>query len=192
MAKDPNTAPRSGAAEPATSENRRRLLKAAASAAPVIATLQSGAALANASTNQCIVASGATDDDAVKISTEPDNWIRRPCLEWEVYDGDGVSTVYLQVDGTWYKFDGGWTEEDPDLTLGDCGDPKKDCKVATTKYCFAMWLPDSDNGEGPTDVHVAGTYPVNSNFENFQGLQGSCLCSIDAGFAAGTTAGCRS
>jgi hypothetical protein len=66
-----------------TSARRRRLLKAAASAAPVIATLPSGEALANASALQCVInEQNGTQLPATErvADTDPpqDNYVRVP------------------------------------------------------------------------------------------------------------------
>lgn len=65
----------------APSEERRRLLKAAAASAPVIATLPSGLAaqMANSSTNQCILNNREASDDMgsdFDITDSADNWVR--------------------------------------------------------------------------------------------------------------------
>ena len=64
------------------STSRRHLLKAAATVAPVIATLPGGAALANASTHQCIITARENSNmlpmgkEGDWISEGPDEWIR--------------------------------------------------------------------------------------------------------------------
>jgi hypothetical protein len=67
-------------AEPAVSERRRRLLKAALRTAPLVLTLPSGAALANTSAYQCIASSRArsvgSGSSAPQVVATLDHWER--------------------------------------------------------------------------------------------------------------------
>ena len=64
--------------EPAISRSRRRLVKSAAVAAPVILTLPSGAAAATASAFQCIARDHekALHNPPPELVESPDGWVR--------------------------------------------------------------------------------------------------------------------
>jgi hypothetical protein len=66
------------------SSNRRNLLKAAASMAPFVGTLPSGAALANASSVQCAIflQGEAAEGRPIPISDSPDHFYRVPAKQW--------------------------------------------------------------------------------------------------------------
>jgi hypothetical protein len=93
------------AADVATaSERRRSLLKAAASAAPVIATLPSGAALANASSLQCVISEQNGDKPPPQGTEAPqaDNYARLDVDSytevWRIQDPTNpASQIFVRV-----------------------------------------------------------------------------------------------
>lgn len=185
-------------------------MKVAASAAPVIATLQSGAALANASTRQCIISSRKQTDNAITgdpekvdaflASEKIDNFIRQPGTQRDVYlAGAAQPESYYKLGSTWYRKNGSTvpTTNPPWANLNPCtANPpnppvQQSCYVDTEKYFVTAWTPQPD-GIFPTNVDPAGVWPQQRDFDTHTALAGSCLCSVDAGFAEGTTANCRS
>jgi hypothetical protein len=107
------------------STDRRRLLRAAVSAAPIIATLPSGAALAQASTSHCILDSitqSATATDAVAVPNcstgAGDGWLRL-CASRARFKQGASTFVFALNFGTagWYNettgvlLDGTWTQQ---------------------------------------------------------------------------------
>jgi len=80
------------------SSERRRLLKCAAKAAPLIATLPSGAALATASTSQCLVDNLAATLELPALS--PDTYLSTGGCKGTVFqnpDGEVVSGEYYKI-----------------------------------------------------------------------------------------------
>ncbi|HEB77076.1 MAG TPA: hypothetical protein ENI90_00930 [Methylothermaceae bacterium] len=90
--------------EPAISRSRRRLVKSAAVAAPVILTLPSGAAAATASAFQCIARDHekALNNPPAELVESPDGWVREQttCTT----DQDGKLTVEPSPDGSQDEF----------------------------------------------------------------------------------------
>jgi hypothetical protein len=176
---------------------RRRLLRAAASAAPLIATLPSGAAFATASTYQCI-----SKDKAASAGTVPnfddykqslDQWYRSKAYRvvWTHTSSPDIPTYRFstdEVNGPFYLEEGGGLfdlTKYPGYTKGS----------AVEVYVLRLYVPD--NASDPTDVYPACTNPNGAGvpngtaspsdqcvfpFTNRQGdvmaLTGSCWCSI--------------
>ncbi len=84
MSAKKQTSPEPHSSDDATSNNRRNLLKAAASMAPFVGTLPSGAALANASSVQCALfqQAEAAQGRPNPISTSTDTYYRVPAKQW--------------------------------------------------------------------------------------------------------------
>lgn len=86
------------------SEKRRRLLKAAAASAPVIATLQSGGAFANASAFQCI--DSTTNDTPDGATPGTDVYVRERIAATEYTHTTNPSKWKYTVGGTEYDENG--------------------------------------------------------------------------------------
>lgn len=82
---------------PEPSTNRRRLLKAAATSAPLMATLPSGAALANASAFHCLVGMQGEAGGVANEVIELDGFIRVPARRREYTDPVGGDTFVRYV-----------------------------------------------------------------------------------------------
>lgn len=168
--------------EPAApSRERRLLLKAAATAAPIIATLPNGAALANASAADCVVKDKALSDagGAPPVNSPPppadgpsDAFVRYSA--WQRICGvDVYYYVYAPSGAQWYKADG-------TVAIPTCGSPTPpDSRAGDKKvYVLTYWIPEDDfNG-----VHPDGFYPVTNLDDANMGITASCLCSVDAGY----------
>jgi hypothetical protein len=189
----------------ATSEKRRRMLKCMATAAPMIATLPSGRALAMGSTSQCVLSSQQTSRDnpdtitgSTRDSLPPadrDKWVRVKALEWTL--NTGTETVYIyKIDGTWYdRATGEALDPQPTtkpIACTEVTDPSQlPCFVAERDvYVVALWLPERSSEidfDDPTGVHPAGPpfgpWPINAINENGNiAITGTCLCSVDANY----------
>ncbi|WP_200242146.1 hypothetical protein [Thiohalocapsa halophila] len=124
-------AARSGSPDTPESGRRRSLLKAAASAAPVIATLPSGEALANASALQCVINEQnqagppvtvdipvPDDDTYVRVSGEVREYFTEasnagPGERRTVYFFEGdvpQANILVNPDGSWFD-DTGWQQD---------------------------------------------------------------------------------
>jgi hypothetical protein len=169
---------------------RRRLLRAAASAAPLVATLPSGAALATASTYQCILddkdaSDGLTKNRGGDFVTSLDHWARVPAKRtvWTKTENSTTTTVRayrFSETGPWYK-QGDGTEFDPAGYT-----PSKTEDV----YVLQLYQPNATDPtglvacqtQGPASLPNGGCiYPVakrdTADLGNM-GVRGSCLCSI--------------
>ncbi len=169
------------------SEKRRKLLKSAASTAPVIATLHSGAAFATASTHLCV--NTAQTDPPVTDTPATDAWVRTSVkrykflppggnpgdAEW-LYDfegnGGGDGTYYRdadansdgQGDSVSVSVAGGWQLLDP--TSGE------------TRYVVVLW---DASGSGATELgaHPKLFFDGMSATPSRTPLTATCLCSVD-------------
>jgi hypothetical protein len=170
-------------------QSRRRLLKAAAATAPLIATLPNGAAWATASTAQCIITSRT---GAANVVSDPppdgDTFVRQKGREvvvgkedetdtskWKtVYTIKPDDTSYYDSDGKKYNLPGSWEE-----------------KASTDKQLlrfFDATSPD-DVVNNPTGVENCGDTPIPpqcifpvdqvGSGGNNQPLATSCLCSVN-------------
>ena len=177
-------------------QSRRRLLKAAAATAPLIATLPNGAAWATASTAQCIINSQTAG--AANVVTDPppagDTLVRQ--LGREVIVGPKTTndssrlTVYTidPDDGTYYKSDGtlfidnSWEEKsstDVQLLRVFTATPISD--PTSVKNCLGGTSPTTGSNTVTYAVPNPGCiYPASlrSPSDN-QPLAMSCLCSVN-------------
>lgn len=162
----------------AVSENRRRLLKAAAVGAPMIATLKSGAAAATASARQCIANDATATPTGIVEAGDPliDQYVYQSGEQYKVYDADGVATVYYFVQGGWYT-ESGTSIASPVESSVACTDDKKSCFESEARYFLALWQPD---GTPPTTVTSQCVVPVKS-LDDFQALSQSCWSSVAPG-----------
>jgi hypothetical protein len=103
--------------------SRRRALKAAAAAAPVIATLPGGTALGNASIHGCIV--GSRDDSVAMageadflVKEENDDWVRGTPDYYEYTPKKGGNPdAWVEMEGRWYLIsDGDNSAKDEPIT----------------------------------------------------------------------------
>lgn len=170
----------------AVSENRRRLLKAAAFGAPMIATLKSGAAAATASARQCITNDAAAPDPQGILTPDDDltlldQYIYQEGQQYTVYDGDGVASIYYLVQNKWYNGTGSPIISSPLGTLPVCETDKSGCYDSEVRYFLALWKPDDPSY--PTTVTSQCVVPVNS-LTDYQALSKSCWASVDPGVVA--------
>ena len=165
----------------AVSERRRRLLKGAAAGAPVIATLQSGAALANTSAYQCLLEAQSNPPDTV--TTQADGWVRKNATRtlWYADDGSGNTVWVYTIDGQEF------TETDADGDgLGDpwtgagytaSGDPTE-VNQPVQVLVYYEYPPDGTDATevGPYPKFLATYTPPSGN--DTTPITGTCLCSI--------------
>lgn len=187
--------------ESAPSLRRRRLLKAAAAGTPLIATLPSGAAFANASTYQCVVGNIAgTQSGAIdRITTgDPDQYVRvAGCkVSVRISGDDRRHEYYAKKDGSacpgyfkdandrewidhnelshWFDIDG---DEMPPRNNG------RDRRVTVSPTDVNLvQIYRVDDPEMPTDVVAVGDpnyFPAAQVNSDNTALSGSCLCSVN-------------
>lgn len=176
------------------SERRRHLLKAAAVSAPVIATLQSGAAFATASANGCVQTCETKNPAPTTITDVTDGWIRaevilytfrfkkpnKPYRERKRYDIKPVYTTPLAPngfitpsagDGPFYRANGKtWSI------------PGNATEISVTAAAAKFILVYYDPNDAYTDVTEIGPIiPLDdeSNINGLTPLTHSCLCSVD-------------
>ena len=171
--------------------SRRKLLRAAA-AAPVLATIPSGAAFANASAYQCVITSKEQSDAGVPLMSrrDQDQWVRLAVTQQDfgtLDNGNPVTKTGWLIDGNWY--------DDTGAPFTPNFDPSCDF---TTEFCpitepqpalvLAIYQPVPD-GIAPTSVTPAAAgfqafYPITSTEGNRPsevgniGLFVSCYCSV--------------
>ncbi len=170
------------------SQKRRRLLKTAAATAPVIATLHSGAAFANASAYQCI--NDARTQPPSEETSSPDTWVRVEVKRYKFkhidngkkkktnnwwYDVDGVMgsgcSRASPCSGTFYRIKNGV----PKARYFD-----KIIKILSeeTVWVVKYYQPDADN----TSVTEVGPYPkfyeLPPDFVEKTPINASCLASM--------------
>jgi hypothetical protein len=188
--------------------SRRRLLRAAATVAPVIATLPNGAAWANASTAQCIVTSRDTSQSAstvgvppsnvpaFDVTTAPDNFVRAPGLETTFKRGTAPNVERQVV----YSFPPDTTYYTP---AGSVFNPRRWTVESTREVLLLrVFQPTSDTGDvisNPTSVDNCPTagpippqciFPVSKrdttgDLAGNTGLAYSCLCSVNPNLISG-------
>ena len=136
------------------SEKRRRLLKAAATTAPVIATLQSGAAFANTSAFQCIddAKSGGVDEVVADPVPSGDHWVRKTIKRYKYKRkiDEHISTWWYDVDGN----HDGVSPEGPYYRVRN-----EDGSVASRTFNLSNW----DEHESET-VNVIVYYQPNGDY----------------------------
>jgi len=150
----------------------------------MIATLKSGAAAATASARQCIAndanatPTGILTPDTPQLSEKLDQYVYQSGEQYEVYDADGVATVYYFVQGGWYTESGGSATSPLISGLSQClSGTTTSCYEVETRYFLALWQPD---GTPPTTVTSQCVVPVKS-LDNFQALSQSCWSSVAPG-----------
>ena len=168
---------------------RRRLLRAAA-AAPLMATLPSGAAYANVSAFQCVVSSKSSSDAGSPLLSRSgrDQWVRQVAtsrrFRTTMHGFAEIKDGWL-IGSTWYDAQGNIFV--PNLGVG-CSIVTDYCPVGSpaTVYVLVIYQP-VPNGINPTSVNVIGIYPqysIPSNRPsqvNNIGLFVSCMCSVAPG-----------
>jgi len=163
------------------SPERRRVLKVAAATAPLIATLPSGGALANASVNQCIIDSQQESTDNAGVadflaSLETDRWVRKQVGGSKFTDGDNEQ-FWLQLDASttssWYPVSvidtagntldvqRPWTREES----GDTVTFREENGIASVDYRIA----EGNWSEYPQDYYVLAIFEVVENAGNPMG-----------------------
>ncbi|XSG86339.1 MAG: hypothetical protein ACPW60_06355 [Methylohalobius sp. ZOD2] len=171
---------------PEVSRTRRRLVKSAVAAAPVVLTLRSGAALANASAYQCIERNQdetTTPDVLLGPGEEADMWVREsvPCRQLQQGSDDSF-LVYKDPNTS-----GQWIEETDDLTeprifedQGSSGRMRNANDSSDTNYvvksegsCEILVLFDEEGNRVGIGQPEADAMPIT----------GSCWASIDPAWA---------
>ncbi|MBN2701462.1 MAG: hypothetical protein JXR29_08435 [Methylothermaceae bacterium] len=171
---------------PEVSRTRRRLVKSAVAAAPVVLTLRSGAALANASAYQCIERNqneSTTPDVLLGPEEEADMWVREsvPCRQLKKND-DNPFWVYADPNSS-----GRWIEETDNLTepriFEDQGGSEKmrnandssdnNYVVISERTCEILVLFDAEGNRVGIGQPDADAMPIT----------GSCWASIDPAWA---------
>jgi hypothetical protein len=189
MARDPRVPIKPTVAENAVSEQRRRILKVAATAAPVIATLPSGAAFANASVHQCVVHAAereqAPADGFLYIPARPDDYVRAEAIKetWTDSSENERMVIGWPVGAPtkwWMESDNGLLGHWVSFNPADPGDwtkiPSSEEKVNT----LLLWSVD-DQGTGFDGV---GMWPAQQQAQGTAfGVVQSCLCSVDPGIS---------
>lgn len=188
MVRDPRVPPNPDTTEDAVSEQRRRLLKAAATAAPVIATLPSGAAFANASVHQCVDFHANREQSPANgflyIPAGPDAYVRAEAVKQIWKDNADVERTVI-----------GWPRGEPDKQWwveSNSGDPLDAWSSFNQSSPPAGWTKVSTNDEAINTLFLWSTDDAGTGFDG-QGMwpaqqqgQGtafgviqSCLCSVD-------------
>lgn len=165
---------------------RRALLRAAASA-PLVATLHSGAAGANASASQCVIsgqtASNLTLGGAPPYTVRsPDAWVRRAGQQAKARHS-GRSFMVYKINGEWYDQNG----VKRDVVFGTpCNQATQVCAGnPSNTYLLEVYEPELQ-GLAPVGVHPRGPFPLqkipgrtaSAPAEN-TAITGSCLLSVD-------------
>jgi len=174
------------------SEQRRRLLKAAAISAPVIATLQSGAAFATASAQGCI--QECETKNPGQITSTTDGWVRtevtlytfrfkkpnKPFRTKERYDVTPFYAIPLAPggiitpsagDGPFYKANGKtWSipNNATDISV-----------IAATPKFILVYYDPNDTYTGVTEIGPIIPLDDESNISGLTPLTASCLCSVN-------------
>ncbi len=167
----------------AVSEKRRRLLKSAAVSAPLIATLQSGAARAAASAHFCVTT--AQTDPPVPSTTKSDAWVRVQVKRYRfqppgagttplwLYDMDNIgggSGIYYQETDT--NADGSGDPVEVDTSAG--------WHLLTSEDRWVVVLFDTvPDGAKKLGEHPKLFFDITSAVPSRTPLTASCLCSID-------------
>jgi hypothetical protein len=161
--------------------DRRSLLKAAAAATPMIATLPCGAAVANSSAAQCIANDKAAHPEEVNVlgSSLPDTFLRYDAWRRNCSTPPAAPVYYYYVItlAKWYDQDGNYVPSPGCRTTTNPGG-RGDVKVFVLKH----WIPNTSN----TNIVADDFYPVTKLNENNQGITASCYTSV-APSAAGVT-----
>ena len=151
--------------------DRRSLLKAAAAAAPMIATLPCGAAVSLTSAAQCIVNDQAlrppeVDTPATPGGPQDDTFVRY--MAWQRRCGRVLYYYVTTPTGSnWYKAD--VTSPPPHVVVPSLRS-RSDVKV----YVLVHWIPT----DGNTNVTPDGFYPLTKLNASNMGITASCMTSI--------------
>jgi hypothetical protein len=201
-----DAAPRPASEQP-ESGDRRRLLRAAAVSAPVIATLPSGSAFANASINQCVVNAANADQTVIPSWIQPDSspWLRvnGRLMRWDLGGNQDPEDIVYVI---------GVPFESPDFYRSDPRGPGQGDDLppatGTDQVATGTWplfdpnsgtpvpFPDGtfikqidvlaifilDNPDGAGGFYPRGVWPAarKETGEAFAVAQ-SCYCSVDPG-----------
>jgi hypothetical protein len=186
-------------------ETRRRRLLRAAAAAPLVATLHSGSAGANASASQCVIrsenASKGNDDVAAPSAYipagNPDIWVRRQVMSVLCQDNRETPNFFLafNIDGVWRRDSDGEVVNPVFTAPGDppCDPNSNTCVFGEPQNVLALeiYRPElADSNFAPIGVDSVGTYPQydlalrrpSASMDNM-GITTTCLCSVDPGLA---------
>lgn len=183
------------------SEQRRRLLRAAATAAPLVATIPNGAAWANASTAQCILDGQPTAPIPPEVEIRatgplpaeatPDNFLRVQGLYQEWTNGSTPS-FYYKIGDTWYAAPPDQTT--PAIAIaGSPADPPLNLVLTseTNVLLLKYYKPDDEvtTVTDQCDLSSAGAtapndcvWPITTSSVGDglnQGMAGSCMCSVN-------------
>ncbi len=191
------------ASELPVSVRRRHLLKAAASAAPLIATLPSGAARANSSSYQCVLSAADAPINEDEVSASPTALLRQQLVKLAGTNGKESRTYYghpcpdtvvEDLTKNWWR-DASyasvewWRETSTGFELlpcKACGDtqskppqaPDTWTVITTKAYGLRLFRTDGQaTGVVSDDMDFIPSvaYEDGTNFP----LNGSCLCSVD-------------
>ena len=173
------------------SEKRRKLLKTAAASAPVIATLQSGAAFANTSAFQCINDAKNTAATLPEVVADPvppsDNWVRKTVKRYRYQKTKKNGKI--KITDWWYDVDGNHDGFDPEGPFYRIKKGKVKSKIfnknkhkwneydSETVNVIVYYEPNSDH----TNVTEMGVYPkfhVAQPYDTPLPINGSCLASM--------------
>lgn len=168
-------------------QGRRRLLRAAAAIAPLVATLPNGASAANASTAQCIVTSRNPNTPPAPVAATPDGFVRQFGREVKVgltvsNDPDSYIIVYTINGETplkYYRSDGSvWSTGLP----SDYQEKSVEAKALLRYFDAAA---DDTNVENCAPISAVPNciFPVAQpgTARNNQPLFTSCLNSVNPG-----------
>ncbi|MGB5834272.1 MAG: hypothetical protein WBG92_20120 [Thiohalocapsa sp.] len=192
-------------------EDRRRLLRAAATAAPLVATLPSGAAWAQASTAQCILDTqpGGSAYPGYESAVIEANIIRVLAIkqDWIVPPDSTLTTTYYLPDAAAYYEAATDPADDAGLPVNPFPDdplpawvlvpgqdalepPYAGLGFGEIVYVLRMYRPDPNASTAETVVNCDGSetgtpplcvWPVRSTNSGFQGMANSCMCSVNPG-----------
>jgi hypothetical protein len=175
-------------------QSRRRLLKAAAATAPLIATLPNGAAWATASTAQCVTDSreGPLPDGAT--SHGGDRFVRRGGYEtWVKEDGKRRSIHVCGIIGdepnTYYSYDPPHevlpTITDTGATINRVEQTNRRIEKEFLQFFRATTddagVTNCDGTDGGPAVPPQCIFPYAQGNSGGQPLLGTCLCSVNPG-----------
>lgn len=165
-------------------EKRRKILKAAA-AFPMIATIPSGSAMANASTNQCIVSAKedlinrGEESMGVLMPTQlqgnewelptPDEYLRMSVPVGELKERGNASFKVFPA----YKIGEKYVDNSGNEYSGDA----LMFKQASNAYVAVVF----QHNENMSDAHFIGLWPDEGLYNENIALTGSCWTSISNG-----------
>ena len=193
MTEDPKIEESRVPADQGVSHKRRNLLKAAAAAAPMMATLPTGAPRANASIHECVTQAAQADQSMIdwSVPAGPDPYVRTQAKRTHFTGGRfGLRYTFIgitrdevnqgSVDVSWWRQDlvdpSKWVKFDPDA-LDYVRDELNDDDIDV----LVLFKLDSPQGTG---FDIVGVWPDKDPMVGTQfGVVQSCLCSVDPGIA---------